>query len=270
MTDETSFEATSLDGTHIAVFEKGDGPPLVLVHGAVSDHLNDAPFRDELAIRFATFGMDRRGRGASGDSRDYSIEREFEDVAAVIEAVADRARRRVAVWGHSYGADCAMGAATLTAAIDRLVLYEPGLGMSHPPGSVETVEAALEAGDREQAVVALLSRVVEMTDEEVALIRSLPTWRARVEMVPTAPREMRAETEWVYRPAQFARVTAPTLILAGSESSASQSQATGRAAAAIAGAEIRILEGHGHIAHRTDPAMVAAIVAAFCGTPVLP
>lgn len=261
--DADRFDVESADGTRIAVWTAGSGPPMVLVHGAISDHSVDVDFAAELSQRLSTFAVDRRGRGASADHPDYSIEREFEDIAAVVDAVADRSSGPVTLWGHSYGADCAMGAATLTANIRWLVLYEPGFGMTYPAGSVAAVESALVRGDLEGAAVALLREVVEMTEEEVEYLRTLPTWSGRLAHLPTAPRELNAESAWIYRPGQFSSVTATTLLLAGSESPASQTEATERAAAAIPGARIRVLDGHGHIAHRTNPAAVAEIVADF-------
>ena len=76
-------------------------------------------------------------------------------------------------------------------------------------------------------------------------------------------REVRAEVDWAYQPAQFDTVEAPTLLLAGAESPPAQQEATQRAAAALPDARVRTLEGHSHIAHRVDPAMVAAIVCEF-------
>ena len=86
--------------------------------------------------------MDRRGFGASGDGAGYSIERDFDDVAAVVDAVAARTGGPVALWGHSYGANCAMGGAARTANVGHLVLYEPSLGLPYPPGSIERIEDA--------------------------------------------------------------------------------------------------------------------------------
>jgi pimeloyl-ACP methyl ester carboxylesterase len=207
--------------------------------------------------------MDRRGRGASGDAPDYSIEREFEDVAAVLDQIASRTDQPAAVWGHSFGADAAMGAATLIDNVNRLILYEPGLGITYPAGSVEAVEAALAAGDQEAAAIALLEKVVELSDEEIEFTRSLPTWPARLALLPTLPREAAAESGWVYEPGRFDRITAPALVLAGSDSPPAQQEASRAAAAAIPGARLQILEGHSHIAHRTDTAMVAGIIREF-------
>lgn len=260
------FEVRSTDGTAIAVWADGDGPPLLLVHGALNDHTTDRPFIEELRGSVTTFAMDRRGRGASGDGPDYAIEREFEDIAAVIDAVAARTEQAVSVWGHSYGADCAMGAAARTDNVARLVLYEPGLGFTCSDSVLEAIEAvdhAVAAGDLEGALLTAFRGIVELTEDEIAFVRSSPAWPARLAAVPVLPREIKAEVDWVYQSGQFDTVNAPTLLLSGAESSPAQQEATRRAAAAIPDARVRTLDGHSHIAHRLDPAMVAAIVCEF-------
>jgi pimeloyl-ACP methyl ester carboxylesterase len=259
------FEVRGTDGTPLAVWVEGDGPALVLVHGSIADHTTFDPFVAVLRDHLTTFSMDRRGFGASGDAPRYAIERDFEDVAAVVEAVAARTGGPVALWGHSYGANCAMGGAALTGAVHHLVLYEPSLGLPYPPGVIEGIEAALAAGDREGAIVAVLADVLEMTEDEIDAVRSGPLWPARLAAAPTVPRECRAEETWVYRPGQFDGITAPTLLLSGSESLATITEATDRAAAAIPGARVHVLDGHGHFAHKTDPEMVTAVVRQFAG-----
>jgi pimeloyl-ACP methyl ester carboxylesterase len=259
------FDVQSEDGTFLAVWVEGGGPPLVLVHGSVSDHTTLAPFVDELAKDLTTFSMDRRGFGASGDAPGYAIERDFEDVASVVDAVAARTCGPVALFGHSYGANCAMGAATLTSNVHHLVLYEPSLGLSYPPGSIQAVERAVAAGDLDRAVVTMLVDILEMTQEEIDAIRAstAPNWATRIAAAHTLPRECRVEESWVYQPAQFDAITAPTLLLAGSDTPADLSKATHAAADAIPDTRIRVLDGHGHMAHKADPAMVAAIVRQF-------
>src|SRR5207247_10397477 len=113
MSDEAAAgRVVSADGTPIAWFRAGDGPPLLLVHGTTADHTTFRVVGPLLARQHAVFAMDRRGRGASGDTPPYAIEREFEDVAAVVDAVAALAGRPVDVLGHSYGGRCALRAAT--------------------------------------------------------------------------------------------------------------------------------------------------------------
>ena len=105
------FDVQSTDGISIAVWVDGQGPPIVLVHGSIADHTTLAPLIDELRTDMTTYSMDRRGFGASADIAPYSIERDFDDVAAVVDAVAAGAGGPVALFGHSYGASCAMGGA---------------------------------------------------------------------------------------------------------------------------------------------------------------
>jgi pimeloyl-ACP methyl ester carboxylesterase len=264
-TGTTRFDVRSGDGVPIAVWAGGRGPALVMVHGSIADHTTFDGFVAALD-GVSTFAMDRRGFGASGDAAGYAIERDFEDVAAVIDAVAARTGGPVAVWGHSYGANCAMGGAALTAGADRLVLYEPSLGLQYPPGSIEAVEAALARRDSEAAITTVLVDILAMTDDEIDGFRASPLWPRRVAAAPTIPRECLAEQAWAYHPGQFDAVTVPTLLLTGSDSVPDVAAATRRAAAALPAARVLVLEGHGHFAHRTDPAMVAGIIRRFMAT----
>jgi pimeloyl-ACP methyl ester carboxylesterase len=156
-----------------------------------------------------------------------------------------------------------MGGAALTGAVHHLVLYEPSLGLRYPPGAIVGIEAALAAGDREGAIVAVLADVLELTDDEIDAMRSSPLWPVRLAATPTVPRECSAEDTWVYRAGQFDGITAPTLLLSGSDSLPGITEATDRAAAAIPGARVHVLEGHAHFAHKTDPAMVTAVIRQF-------
>lgn len=257
------FDVRSIDGTSLAVWIEGSGPPLVLVHGSIADHTTFDPFVDVLRHDWTTYSMDRRGFGASGETGPYSIERDFDDVAAIVEAVADRSGAPVALWGHSYGANCAMGGAARTHDVHHLVLYEPSLGLSYPTGSIDRIEAALSAGDNEAAIIAVLVDILEMTEEDIEAFRSNPLWPVRLAAAPTVPRECRAEEAWVYRPRQFDAITAPTLFLTGSDSVPVVTKATREAHGAIPHAQLDVLDGHGHFAHKTDPAMVAAIIRDF-------
>jgi pimeloyl-ACP methyl ester carboxylesterase len=254
------FDVRSADGTSLAVWVAGDGPPLVLVHGSIADHTTFDPFTEILRNDWATFSMDRRGFGASGDGVEYAIGRDFEDVAAVVDAVAERAGGPVVLWGHSYGANCAMGGATLTANVGHLALYEPSLGLAYPPGSIEAIEDALARGDREAAIVTVLVEILEMSEEEIDAMRAQPLWPVRLAAAHTVPRECWVEHRWVYEPGQFDAITVPTILLSGSESLPPIVEATHRAAAAVAHARIKVLEGHGHFAHKTDPPMVASLL----------
>jgi pimeloyl-ACP methyl ester carboxylesterase len=111
--DEKSsmLRVRSPDGSEIASWQTGSGSPLVLVHGTPADHTRWRPLLPPDGVRccriwrshFTVHAVDRRGRGASTDSPDYAIEREFEDIAAVVDAVAATTRSAVSVYGHSRG-----------------------------------------------------------------------------------------------------------------------------------------------------------------------
>ena len=111
--EELVEEVLSADGTQIAAWRSCDGPALVLVHGAAADHRRWAPVLPALEERFTVLAIDRRGRGQSGDSDDYALEREFEDVAAVVEWAGEA----VHVLGHSYGGICALDCAPVGLAL---------------------------------------------------------------------------------------------------------------------------------------------------------
>ncbi|MDR7469689.1 MAG: alpha/beta fold hydrolase, partial [Armatimonadota bacterium] len=100
MTTVERFDVISRDGTELVVWVRGAGPALVLVHGSLMDHRRWDPVVAEFDGSISTFAMDRRGFGASGDAPGYEIEREFDDVAAVVDAVAARTGGPVALWGH--------------------------------------------------------------------------------------------------------------------------------------------------------------------------
>ena len=113
---------TSKDGTPLAYWRCGEGPPLVLVHGTAADHSRWGPVLPAFEERFTVYAVDRRGRGGSGDSDEYAVEREFEDVAAVVDSLGEP----VNLLGHSYGALCALEAALLTRNVRQARALRPG------------------------------------------------------------------------------------------------------------------------------------------------
>ena len=234
-----------------------------MVHGSLVDHSIFDSLVGALGDAVTVHAMDRRGFGASGDAATYALEREFEDVAAVVDAVAEHTAGPVALWGHSFGANCAMGGAARSDNVHHLVLYEPSLGLTYPAGSIDAIEDAIAAGDVDAAVVAVLTDILELPAEDVSDLRAGPRWPSFLAAGPTVLRECRVEDGWVYRPGQFDGIAAPTLMLAGSDSPPAVQEATHEARAAIPDARIHVLEGHAHLAFQSDPAMVAAIIRGF-------
>ena len=257
---------TSADSTEIAFEQTGNGPPLLLVHGGLGDHTRWGPLTSHLESHVTVYAMDRRGRGASGDTPEYAVEREFEDVAAVVDAVADASDSTVDVYGVSSGANFAIGAAALTSNIGRLMLYEPGIdsGMKVlPDGLPEQMDELLDAGKREEAVELLFSEGLQMTDEELSAYRDDPSWPSRVDTVHTLPRELRIPPERYFDPEQAAAISIPTLLLVGEESPAHLKEDTEPVIEALSDARIEMLHGQAHSADIVAPELVAEKILAF-------
>lgn len=108
-------------GTTIAYERYGQGPPVIVVGGAACDRAVTRPLAERLASHFTVFNYDRRGRGDSGDTPPYAVEREIEDLAALIAVAGGTA----SVYGHSSGAGLALQAAAHGLPIAMLVLHEP-------------------------------------------------------------------------------------------------------------------------------------------------
>ena len=183
-------KVVSDDGTQLAAWRTGTGPPLVLVHGAAADHSRWSPVLPALEAHFTVVAIDRRGRGQSGDGDEYAIEREYEDVAAVVEMAGEG----VNVLGHSYGGICALEAALLTDKVGTLVLYEPPMGfLASPPDVVDRLWELLEEGKRDELVSFFMQKVAGLPADQVELLRSLPAWEARLAVADTIPgRSVRA------------------------------------------------------------------------------
>ena len=242
------------------MWAQGDGPAIVLVHGSIADHTTFDPFVAVLGRQMTTYSMDRRGFGGSGDTPPYSLERDFEDVAAVVDAVAARTGGPVALWGHSYGANCAMGGAALSDNVHHLVLYEPSLGIPYPPGSIARIEAALARGDHDAAIVAVLVDILEMSDDEIGRVPLEPPVAGAAGRRPDRAAGVPRRGGLGVPPRPVRRDHRADAAAGRVGERAGRRRGDERAAAAIPDAEIRVLDGHGHFAHRTDPALVTVIV----------
>jgi pimeloyl-ACP methyl ester carboxylesterase len=266
--ESPASQVPSWDGTEIACWTSGDGAPLVLVHGTPADHSRWRPLLPYLEPHFTVYAIDRRGRGASGDRPDYALEREFEDVAAVVDAVAGERGAPVAVYGHSHGGIAAFGAATLTSSIRRLVLYE---GWPVPDPEVFALPAGLEArmdtllagGDRDGVVELLFRELEGMSDEDMDAFKAAPSWPGRVAAAHTITREIRGELTARLDPSVASRIAGPVLLITGENSSDASKPHAESAAAALPDARIAVLEGQEHVADVLDPELFAARVVPF-------
>ncbi|QRN80046.1 MAG: alpha/beta fold hydrolase [Nocardiopsis sp. BM-2018] len=261
MHEKVTYDTRSADGTAIAWHVTGEGPPLLLVHGSLGDHTRWDALRTLLEPHVTVHAMDRRGRGASGDAAAYAIEREYEDVAAVIDAIADSTGAPIAVYCSSFGGLCALGAYERTTNVARLALYEgwpPVHPAAHetPTATVARMEALLADGSREAALELAYRELVGLDEADLERIRRQPSWPRRIAAVHTITREMRAFDEQRFDADAARRVTAPTLLLIGSESPAWGPEAP-VVAAALPDARIAVLDGQGHAADLLAPELVA-------------
>ncbi|MGH3147060.1 MAG: alpha/beta fold hydrolase, partial [Rubrobacter sp.] len=248
MTQET---VASSDGTPIACWHSGEGSPLVLVHGTAADHGRWGPVLPAFEERFSVCAVDRRGRGGSGDSDGYEVEREFEDVAAVVDSYGEP----VNLLGHSYGALCALEAARLTRNVRMLVLYDPGIEVvgqeMYPREVIERLEELLGKGDRDGVVATTMREVAGLPPETVEYLRSQPAWQARVGAAHTIPRELRAVKAYGLDPNRFRDLGVPALVLSGGESPAALRRAGEAVDEMLPDSRIVVMPGQGHAAMDT-------------------
>lgn len=255
---------TSADGTTIAYDRLGAGTPLILVSGASVDRLGDAHLADALAETFTVYNYDRRGRGDSTDTLPFAVEREIEDIGALLDRAAHDGGDAAAVVGLSSGAALA-GRAAAALPVRALVMWEPPFmlddaGRARAKEYTDTLGAKLEAGDHDGALTTFL-RYVGLPDEAIDGTRQSPHWAAAVRLAPTLAYDDAAMGAEGTVPADvFGRITAPTLVLAGGASPAFLPAAARQAAAAIPGAHTGILEGQ---THNVDAAVFAAAVKEF-------
>jgi pimeloyl-ACP methyl ester carboxylesterase len=262
----------SRDGTPIAVFSSGDGPPLILVHGTTADHTTWRATGPELARDHLVHEIDRRGRGAAGDGVDagagYSIELEYDDLAAVADAVAAETGQPVDVVGHSYGGRVGLGASLRTASIGRLVVYEgapsPSGGEGYRPSGVEDQIAALiDAGELDEATQTFFREIVRMPEAELDAYRANPVWPVRVAAIPTSLREIQAEGSPAASLDALGGVAIPVLQVLGGASANPFHEATAALNERLANGRVVVIPGARHAAHHTHVAAFTSAIREF-------
>lgn len=254
-------KAASSDGTRIAFHRSGSGPALVLVHGTAADHMRWRPVLPAFEKHFSVCAVDRRGRGASSDSDEYAIEREYEDVAAVIASLEPP----VCVFGHSYGGICCLGAARAGAAIERLVLYEPPVAAAGwvSRDLIERLEAEIARGRPEAALILFNTEVLRMSAEQIQSLRALPAWQGRVAAAHTIPRELRAVDQMTFTPRDYHGITVPTLLLGGGDSPGFLKASNELVYEAVPHASVVVMAGQQHVAMDTATDQLTATVLEF-------
>jgi pimeloyl-ACP methyl ester carboxylesterase len=236
----------SNDGTTIAYDRLGEGTPVVLVSGASTARSVHAQLAELLAPHATVLNYDRRGRGDSGDTPPYAVEREIEDLHAVIAAGGGPA----AVFGNSSGAVLALHAAAAGLPITRLALWEPPFMVDPDAASGQREYAAqlaelLGAGRRGDAM-ALFMRNVGLPEGMIAGMRQAPMWPGLEALAHTLAYDAAVMGDSTVPTGLVASVEAPTLVLDGSETGAWAASSARALTAALPNARHQTLQGQAH------------------------
>ena len=254
----------SADGTLIAFEQGGTGPTLVVVHGMTGNRTNFGLVRPYLQADLTVATMDRRGRGDSGDSADYTIEREYEDIIAVTDAL-DPPRL---LYGHSFGAVCALGAAMQSDSISGLILYEPWMVVDDQslftPAQLERFDELLANDDLEGVLKGLLVDIVGISTRDMDQIMSDPGWNERHRRGTHDPREARAAESYRLPADKAGKLSMPVLLLLGGDSPPAASRVNTILQTALPNTTRPwSMPGQQHIADRTGPDLVARAILDF-------
>ena len=259
--DGYRHSVTSADGTRIGLLTAGEGPPLLLVHGGMGCIESWQPLWGMLTSRWRVTAMDRRGRGTSGDNAPYDLSREYQDIAAVAASLAGDGP--VDVFGHSFGATCALGAAASGAPVRRLALYEPPGPQTVPREWRDRHNAMIAAGKPGKAMVSFLAEPMGLTAARIDELRNAPRGYDVLPVVSaTMPREAEALAT-VDVNALAAAIIVPVLLILGADSPAWARDITGTLAAVLPRSTLAVLDGQGHEAIETAPGLLVSQLAGF-------
>jgi pimeloyl-ACP methyl ester carboxylesterase len=257
---------TSKDGTRIAFSRIGDGPPLILVDGALCSRVFGpmpklAPL---LADTFSVVTYDRRGRGESGDTAPYAIEREVEDLEALVDAAGGSAY----LYGASSGAHLSLEAAKRIPAITKLAMYEPPWivddSRSPVPEDYLPTLHRLIADDRRGDAVKLFMGLVEAPSLMIALMPFMPMWGKLKAVAHTLAYDglilKEHQTGTPLTREEWASVATPTLVMVGGKSPAWMQHATEALAGVLPDARLQTLDGQTHM---VKPKPLVPVLAEF-------
>lgn len=250
----------SRDGTELAYTRAGQGPAVILVSGAMSTGGTVAPLGGLLAGRCTVLTYDRRGRGASGDTAPYAVEREVEDLAALIEVAGGEA----CLYGVSSGGALALRAAASGLPVPRVAVYETPYAVDEEAvrGRATYTERLTEALDRGRRgdAVELFLRMTGLAEEMIQRARQSPMWAGMEAIAPTLAYDDAVMTGGRVPAALLAALGAPVLAVAGGDSPLWLREATRAVAEAAPHGTYRLLEGQTHV---VDPNVLAPVLAEF-------
>lgn len=253
---------TSKDGTRIAYERVGNGPPVILIDGALCSRAfgPTCNIAELLKAHFTVYTYDRRGRGASGDTQPYAKAREVEDVVALIDAAGGAAF----VFGQSSGAALALEVAASGARIPKLAIYEPPFMVDDPRyGDVDHAPNlhALVAADDRGGAVKYFMRMVNVPTPVIFMMQLMRgMWHKLKAVAHTLPYDMAVMGNWQI-PARFATLSTPTLAMNGGKTQTRLKRAVEQLVELLPNVRRQVLPGQTH--NVSAAVLVPALVAYF-------
>jgi pimeloyl-ACP methyl ester carboxylesterase len=263
--DAAQKNVTSRDGTTIAFEQTGSGPLVILVPAAISDRSGTSRLAEHLSAHFTVINYDRRGRGKSTDTQPYAVEREIEDIEALIDADGHSAL----LFGSSSGAALALEAANkLNGKVKKLFLYEPPFIVddSRPPipdDFSQQVAQLVSAGRRNDALKLFFRKAIGIPNFAVNLMRFLmPGWSKMAGMAHTIPYDFAVlagtQTGKALPANRWTSVTALILVVVGSKSESFFRSGAKALTERLPNARYRSLEGASHASVLIGPQAIAS------------
>jgi len=256
----------SKDGTNIVYDKLGSGPAVILVGGAFQDRQGLASHAQLLSQHFTVYNYDRRGRGESGDTQPYAVDREVEDIQALIAAAGGQAY----LFGGSSGAALALEAARQGVSVTKLALYEPPFVVDDsrpavPADIAQQLRDLLKAGKPGDAAELFLVRGANMPVEMVAEMRAAPYWPEAEASATTLPYDADIMGDTMsgnpLPKDRWKNVTVPVAVMWGDQSPAWQQTSMKQLVALLPHATSMVLEGETHAV--TAEALTAKLEAFF-------
>ena len=244
---------TSKDGTPIAYERTGSGPAVILT----GNFAENAPLAEALSARFTVYNYHHRGLGQSGDTQPYAVEREIEDLDALIAEAGGSA----GLYGESAGGALALEAAAAGSAITRLAVYEVPYGLTDADGwrHYRSTLARLLAEGRRGDAFALFMRTAGASEEDIAGARNSPIWPSLEAGAHTLAYGAACLGDGQPPTDRLAKITQPALVITGDRPDPHMPDAI---AASIPNAERATLEGQ---THQADAEAMAPLLQRFFG-----